>query len=696
MLFEGNKAILGPVVYTSDLDPCQWYNETQPFFSLDRSNIWPFMEMRDNYVIRINESVSPDDYVQTDIHFLEIPNATNVTAPPGTLVSLDVTALDQLNRPTSAFLELLNDQDLVDNVVFEPTVVQTIAGTGQINFTYISPNLTGETDMILRASFLNTEDIPMTKLTLVHELCLPGYTLTGDRCECREGTDTVLFCLPDQKGILLADGLWGAPPSWSRKLVTYICPAGYCNCTGDIEFQETEGCPLLYKAQDRICDDKREGLLCGSCKPGMGVGLLTDYCREHTDPVPQAVWLLPIYLILLVVGLVLIVRLGLHLPTIFRGFLFYVQVSSVAVAYLPGTFRLKVDVMDCIWSGTSLYIPYDFDFHSGLTSLESHGLGLLSPIIALVVVPIASRARGSHSKYWHGIWTVIFLMYPRAVDTTISLLFCPTLTGTLASGEFDEIILWFFDGSVKCFQGVHIFLGIVAIIALTLLALLVPLTALTIYQRKIKRTYPPPERVEKLTVAITEGLKHKWWPIMELGCRFVFITLVVLTPGYTFVPLTLSLILLVLQMAVWPYKNKWANIAEAFSLSWLAFLLALGNTTPIILASKALENFTLWPLFFLPVAIGGGVFIGYIVWKIGLWCRARRRTVQKRLNRKKTSRQSRPHKFTASLSLRGRHFVGRERNVTTTVVGFDIDDDYEVVNPSTIPADLDTPLTINN
>ncbi len=46
--------------------------------------------------------------------------------------------------------------------------------------------------------------IPSANLTLIHELCLPGYFLEGERCECREGTNTVLFCLPDQKGILLA------------------------------------------------------------------------------------------------------------------------------------------------------------------------------------------------------------------------------------------------------------------------------------------------------------------------------------------------------------------------------------------------------------------------------------------------------------------------------------------------------------
>ena len=37
------------------------------------------------------------------------------------------------------------------------------------------------------------------------------------------------------------------------------------------------------------------GLLCGQCKDGMGVGLLTNYCREYVDKIPQAIWLLPIY-----------------------------------------------------------------------------------------------------------------------------------------------------------------------------------------------------------------------------------------------------------------------------------------------------------------------------------------------------------------------------------------------------------------
>ncbi len=46
MLFEGNQAQVGPVIYMSDIKPCQWYSEEQPFFSLDSTIIWPFMDMR--------------------------------------------------------------------------------------------------------------------------------------------------------------------------------------------------------------------------------------------------------------------------------------------------------------------------------------------------------------------------------------------------------------------------------------------------------------------------------------------------------------------------------------------------------------------------------------------------------------------------------------------------------------------------
>ena len=46
--------------------------------------------------------------------------------------------------------------------------------------------------------------------------------------------------------------------------------------------------------------------------------------------------------------------------------------------------------MSCLASILALYMPYDFNFHEGMTSLESYGLRYITPLVALIVVPIAA------------------------------------------------------------------------------------------------------------------------------------------------------------------------------------------------------------------------------------------------------------------------------------------------------------------
>ena len=48
-------------------------------------------------------------------------------------------------------------QDTSD-IVFEPNIVQTIAGSGKIQFSYMTSDLTGNTTVQLKASF-NTEEV---------------------------------------------------------------------------------------------------------------------------------------------------------------------------------------------------------------------------------------------------------------------------------------------------------------------------------------------------------------------------------------------------------------------------------------------------------------------------------------------------------------------------------------------------------
>ena len=56
------------------------------------------------------------------------------------------------------------------------------------------------------------------------------------------------------------NGLWGAPPNWSRELVTHTCPPGYCDCSQGFDNEENVGCLLNYTNPDEICTDTRTGI----------------------------------------------------------------------------------------------------------------------------------------------------------------------------------------------------------------------------------------------------------------------------------------------------------------------------------------------------------------------------------------------------------------------------------------------------
>ena len=116
----------------------------------------------------------------------------------------------------------------------------------------------------------------------------------------------------------------------------------------------------------------------------------------------------------------------------------------------------------------ALYVPYDFNFHEGMTSLESYGLRYITPLVALIVVPITFRiryntcsishacktyldaldmfhilnptCRRTRSIYWHGVWTVVQLVYIMAVKTSASLLLCPTLSRKTLTGTSNVMV----------------------------------------------------------------------------------------------------------------------------------------------------------------------------------------------------------------------------------------------------------------
>lgn len=80
LVFRGNRAAIGPVIYASDVDVCEWYDARSPFFE-DIQESWTFMEMSNNYLLRgTSELDLPDYYIQTVAHSIWLPEDKGIVS----------------------------------------------------------------------------------------------------------------------------------------------------------------------------------------------------------------------------------------------------------------------------------------------------------------------------------------------------------------------------------------------------------------------------------------------------------------------------------------------------------------------------------------------------------------------------------------------------------------------------------------
>ena len=154
--------------------------------------------------------------------------------------------------------------------------------------------------------------------------------------------------------------------------------------------------------------------------------------------------------------------------------------------------------------------------------------------------------------------------------------------------------------------------------------------------------HPSFAKLESFSLALTRGFKKgcRWWPLLDVTCKYIFVVSSIFSVGRTVwrpyvlqsvtvtadclfsliqvAPLVVALLIFLLQFYFHPYEDVRANYVESSLLLLLILLLALGNTTLVINRASSDEHFTLWPIFYLPVLIGGVVTTAYIVYHI-LW-----------------------------------------------------------------------------
>ena len=180
------------------------------------------------------------------------------------------------------------------------------------------------------------------------------------------------------------------------------------------------------------------------------------------------------------------------------------------------------------------------------------------------------RSKLMRPRQWHGVWWLVLLLYTPAVYTSLSALYCPVIPA-----EGPPVPRWHLNGNVRCFNGTHIPLGLLAIFVLFCCVALIPICILVSLKK-----LPFPRWVRFLEEPLTHAYKDKcaWWSGLELGKRLVLILFSVIFPNNDYGLILTLIIVIAVCSYVKPYKKLGTNLLDVFLSCDVLILLMLRNT----------------------------------------------------------------------------------------------------------------------
>ncbi|XP_019857682.1 PREDICTED: uncharacterized protein LOC109585984 [Amphimedon queenslandica] len=531
--------------------------------------------------------------------------------------------------------------------------------------------------------------------------CPPGYDLQVSpdnnaeyTCVCTGARDdpfAVLDCDESHDAILLRNGYWAgfdreeAVEDSNPNLDVYTCPITYCQCMND----NNDNCitEYSYSQPNQQCHPPRIGTLCGQCGDNTTVTILRLQCKEGCEGNYHIYYataiLIIVYVLVIVAVLLASVKLGITFPHSMRPILFYIQTVYYTTEYFPISFWNSRQYMLYLGNLLGLYFPVDFCFLSKAPSVLLFLPRFIPPFLVFIVPFFFLRWKRGRRKIFHGLWSLILVTYAPLCYTCMMLLHCPILADINGS---NDVMRWYLDGNIQCFRDVsHIVLGVLAIIFLLGLILLIPLVVLMVMFRNhqfFQERYP-------ILISAIDALKAgyrshcSWWGGIELFSRMLLIGIAIGLPGRTVAPVYLLAFLLFLHIYVRPYKYAIQNIIEAVVLFDYCLLFILrspsslqellnpysGTSIPSNFGTELPSNDSItyfyWPFFYLPVFMGIGVCIGWIIYRV--W--------KAKKNREKVLQdwQSRNAQANLPISIGVDHFIDHDTmiqgNVTFSELG---------------------------
>lgn len=620
--FVKNAAGLkGAAIFANTITPCIWV-EHPPYFNFNEALRWNGkFKYRGNYLTRQKTytDASTDiatDTIRFDIHVNgRVKRKENlVAAAPGESIKFEIHAFDELKNPVYsvpvASISNTDNSDVGNKMVLkdqyyivEPNVSKSQSLQFLMSSSFYDNMTSGKEKHIVHFVDSYSSFLSNAVITINPVKCLPGFSFKDRSCVCNDKVENVVRC--GDEIVYINKGFWGKV-NRHGELITKKCPRNYCNCH---ENKTLLGCAFNYRNPDLQCATGRTGTLCGKCKPGYGLTLMSSDCVT-CDGFSWSILYLAIIATAVIIAAVLVLVLNPRFSSHFRGIIFFVQMLPYVCDPSGKVNKIILAISSWVDLGGVNGIPINSCFLEQFTSLNAITLGYLYPALIYLVLLTLYILHKFHmvnfrrNTPFQSFWILMVAIYKFLVETSLLLLFCVPLDGSY---------VFYFDGNVQCYKNVHLVMTIVASAVLLLVVVPLPIVVLLIVFGVL-----PVGPV--ITDALAQGLrKHvRWWWAVDFIRRIVFIAVYVFTPDWQMKQTTLivcCVLTLVFHMQMHPYRNKMANMGESFLLLCLTLLVTIvatpkGNETQdYILAAVAISATTycilitlyLWIMFFVKV-----------------------------------------------------------------------------------------------
>jgi predicted outer membrane repeat protein len=641
VIFEGNTAPLGSMIYGTTLETCPWALELKNKYEFQNSNL-SLLELLANESRWDESSFSspfvfdkpPNNATQVSTGTARIVvNQAEISAIPGETITIGIQTLDKFNRSVPTVLTSQPSSDARKEHVY------TLVGGGNYFLLQQSNdpgNLTMEANITvygdedvdsLSVSLFSLVSFSQSEITINVTSCLDGFTYDNNShsCECSDlinAQNSRIECGHHDFTLHVSQDRWvGLGPN--DELIVADCHFDYC----------LGGTRIIKPPDfDKQCQEgyNRSGIVCGKCADGYSTVFGSNRCLKCSNEYISMIILFAL------LGIALVSAISFLQITISEGYLngmlFYANVLNL---YLPLLTKSGSNIVHIFFLVSLLNLNLGFEscFYDGMNGLARTGLNLVFPfyIFSLMFIIILLLKWSNRFSNWFTrngfsatkvFVTLLVMSYSSLLETCIEILGVDTI-----SESNHTHIQWRIDNNQRYFHGSHAFLGLVAII---LIIFLLPIPFLLLFEGRIFK-FRIFYRYKPLYDAVWAPFKPKFrfWVGLRLilrGLPFIFVNVMPHPLNILFLA-TFLVALLWIQGMLQPFRGFARNAFDTFFIADLLIVILLALYFYIYLAQFEITDNSREDAIFHQYQVGfysavvGVAYIGFlliIIWHLAL------------------------------------------------------------------------------